>query len=153
MADPVDITNLEAGTARYVGGAAGKYALASSTGGTNDAGHFTARATLDADFGDDMISGTIDMFMGADGMARDWSVELNETAIVPNGGSITALTTEATVWSIGDDDDNAAASGQWSGNLREEGDDGVPMVATGTFYTEYGTTGRMVGAFGANREE
>ena len=38
------------GTATYVGGAAGKYALSSSTGGTNDAGHFTAKATLEADF-------------------------------------------------------------------------------------------------------
>ena len=38
------------GMATYMGGAAGKYALASSTGGTNDAGHFTARATLEADF-------------------------------------------------------------------------------------------------------
>ncbi|MCY4405766.1 MAG: hypothetical protein OXC15_05325, partial [Rhodospirillaceae bacterium] len=45
------------GSATYMGGAAGKYALSSSTGGTNDAGHFTARATLEADFNEDMISG------------------------------------------------------------------------------------------------
>ena len=55
------------GTARYTGGAAGKYALSSSTGGTNDAGHFTARAVLDANFTDNEITGTIDMFTGADG--------------------------------------------------------------------------------------
>ena len=75
---------LVAGTATYIGGAAGKYALASSTGGTNDAGHFTARATLEAELQRNntaptsAIIGTIDRFMGADGMARpDWSVKLN----------------------------------------------------------------------------
>ena len=74
------------GTATYMGGAAGKYALSSSTGGTNDAGHFTAKATLEADFNvDDMISGTIDTFMGADGMARDWSVELKESGVGNTG--------------------------------------------------------------------
>ena len=157
-AETVEIANLVAGTATYVGGAAGKYALASSTGGTNDAGHFTAMATLDAEFGDatagNMITGTIDNFMGADGMARDWSVELNETTVGNDGviaELITTATAAATVWTIGEDP--AAGSGQWSGNLREEGDDGVPKVATGTFYTEYGTAGKMVGAFGANKEE
>ena len=57
------------GTATYSGGAAGKYALHSTTGGTNDAGHFTADATLEANFNNDTVSGTIDGFMGA-----DWSV-------------------------------------------------------------------------------
>ena len=156
-AETVDIANLVAGTATYVGGAAGKYALSSTTGGTNDAGHFTARATLEAEFGDatdgNTITGTIDNFMGADGMSRDWSVELNETTIGNDGVIAQLLTTAtagATVWSIGDD--AAAASGQWSGNLREEGDDGVPEVATGTFYTEFGRAGKMVGAFGANKQ-
>ena len=67
--DVPNATGLDAleGTATYMGGAAGKYALRSSTGGTNDAGHFTARATLNADFSDDSITGTIDNFMGADG--------------------------------------------------------------------------------------
>ena len=56
------------GTATYMGGAAGKYALSSSTGGTNDAGHFTARATLEADFSDDIRSrAPSTSFMGADG--------------------------------------------------------------------------------------
>ena len=156
-AGAVDIANLVAGTATYVGGAAGKYALSSATGGTNDAGHFTAKATLEAEFGDatagNTITGTIDTFMGADGMSRDWSVELNETAVT-DAGVITLLETTATdaatVWTIGED--AAAGSGEWGGNLREEGDDGVPTVATGTFYTEFGREGKMVGAFGANLE-
>ena len=54
-----------------------------------------------------------------------------------------------TVWTIGGE--KAVAAGQWSGNLYENGTDGVPKVATGTFHSEYGKAGRMVGAFGANR--
>ncbi len=143
------------GTATYMGGAAGKYALASSTGGTNDAGHFTARATLNATFAEThQISGTIDNFIGADGQSREWSIKLNDS-IVSDAGVIAGdpddtndTGAQMTVWTIGDGP--AAASGQWSGVLQEAGDDNVPQVATGTFYTEYGTAGRMVGAFGAN---
>ena len=146
--DATGLTALQ-GTATYMGGAAGKYALSSSTGGTNDAGHFTARATLNADFSDNSITGTIDNFMGADGMARDWSVELKEAAIANTGG-ITRAADNDTVWTI--DGTAAAASGEWSGSLQDNGDDGVPKVATGTFDSTYGDDGVMVGAFGANKQ-
>ena len=150
------ITNLM-GTATYSGGAAGKYALQSSTGGTNDSGHFTADATLSADFGDDTVSGTINNFKGADGMSRNWSVALNEST-VGNTGAIagdpaTSGNTDAqmTVWTI--DGTDAEAGGSWSGTLYENGNpSGVPQIATGTFHSTYGTDGRMVGAFGANEE-
>ncbi len=141
------------GKATYRGGAVGKYALSSSTAGTNDAGHFTARATLKADFSDSSITGTIDQFMGADGMSRDWSIELKEAAIntaVPGisdnpHGDITRAADDDTVWVIGET--AAEASCEWSGKLRYNGDDGVPKVATGAFYTTYGQDGKMVGAF------
>ena len=142
------------GTATYRGGAAGKYALSSSTGGTNDAGHFTARATLEADFTNNdeetAITGTIDMFRGADGMARDWSVKLNGSQIGDDGeiGNASDSTNVQTVWTIGGT--AAEKSGNWTGTLRNNGDDGVPQVATGTFYSEYGQAGKMVGGFGAN---
>lgn len=142
----------EAGTATYVGGAAGKYALASSTGGTNDAGHFTARAMLEAKFGAvdaNEVTGTIDNFVGADGEMRDWSVKLNK-ATATDAGVITGPAENQTVWTIGDT--AASGSGEWSGEFREQGTDGVPGVATGTFYSEYGTAGKMVGAFGANEQ-
>ena len=151
--------NLLQGTATYMGGAAGKYALSSSTGGTNDAGHFTARATLEADFTnnetDTAISGTLDKFIGADDQPRDdWKVELGGSAIT-NGGLIGGDaaadgTTPMTTWTIGGTD--ADASGNWTGSLRNNGTDNVPQVATGTFYSEYGAAGRMVGAFGANKQ-
>ena len=144
------------GTATYQGGAAGKYALSSSTGGTNDAGHFTARATLEADFtvntADDTttngITGMIDMFIGADGESRDWEVKLNGSPIADTGGI--GDTTDGTEWSI--DGTAAADDGNWTGTLQNNGSDGVPQVATGTFYSTYGTAGKMVGAFGANKE-
>ena len=137
------------GTATYMGGAAGKYALSSSTGGTNDAGHFTAKATLEADFSDNSITGTIDNFIGADGEARDWSVELKEGAVAATG-EITRAAENDTVWTIGET--SASASGEWSGTLRDNGDDLVPKVATGTFYSEFETAGKMVGAFGVNKQ-
>ena len=161
------ISNLDAlnGKARYVGGAAGKYAISSpaATGGTNDAGHFTATATLEANFttndGTDTstnaITGTIDQFNGADGEPRDWSVKLNGSPIANAGGIGEAgdatAGNAATVWTIGGA--AADAAGEWTGNLRNSGDDGVPQVATGTFYSEYEEAGRMVGAFGANEQQ
>ena len=55
-----------------------------------------------------------------------------------------------TEWTI--DGTAADAAGQWSGNFKNVGDDGVPQVTTGTFHSVYGTAGRMVGAFGATKQ-
>ena len=149
-APTVEISTLR-GKATYMGGAVGKYALSSSTGGTNDAGDFTADAMLEATFAEahHTISGTISNFTGADSETRDWTVEMKEAAIADNG-VISRSGANDTVWTIGKT--AGAASGEWSGNLHEEGDDGVPAVATGTFHSEYSTAGRMVGAFGANKQ-
>ena len=143
------------GTATYMGGAAGKYALRSLTGGTNDAGHFTARATLEADFSDNTISGTIDNFVGADDQSRNWSVELKETDISDTGvidglGGAANDVQVGTVWTI--NGSAAAGAGQWSGSLQENGDDGVPKIGTGTFHSMFGADGNMVGAFGVNKQ-
>ena len=64
-----------------------------------------------------------------------------------------------TVWSIGGN--KAPASGTWSGQMYDEmpGDapdgDGsnIPTTVTGTFYSEFSTIGRMVGAFGADKQQ
>ncbi|MDE0240312.1 MAG: hypothetical protein OXQ84_08965 [bacterium] len=151
------ITALQ-GSAMYSGGAAGKYALRSTTGGTNDAGHFTADVTLEADFGEDTVKGMVDNFTGADGMSRDWMVALNPSTVSDTGDIAgdpdTSGNTDAqmTVWTMGGTAANAA--GEWSGNLYEnDATSGVPQVATGTFYSEFSRDGRMVGAFGANLDE
>ena len=145
------------GTATYVGGAAGKYALSSPIGGTNDAGHFTARATLEANFTtntdsdttSNAVTGTIDNFIGADGEARDWTVELKGSSIT-NGGAMIDATTNGTAWTIGGT--AASDSGEWEGQLYNNGDDGVPQAAAGNFYSEFGRDGKMVGGFGVNLE-
>ena len=139
------------GKATYEGGAAGHYALQSATGGTNDAGAFTARATLNATFGStDKISGTIDNFVGPDGAARDWSVELKKGNIIDSTAAISGPSGNQTEWTIGEK--AADASGTWSGTLLDTGKDGVPKVATGRFFSRYGQEGRMVGAFGVNKQ-
>ena len=135
------------GTATYSGGAAGKYALSSSTGGTNDAGHFTARAMLEADFTNLSVTGTIDNFMGADGMSRDWSVEMMKQTVTSGGRTSSASKTK---WTI--DGTAGSASGQWFVNLKDNGDDGVPKSGFGRFHSTFGVGGRMAGAFGVNKE-
>ena len=144
------------GTATYRGGAAGMYAI--SAGATNDAGHFTADAELSVTFSttgtntNHRIEGTIDNFMGSDGMSRDWSVALKETSIEGNSNVFPATGHDSvTTWTMGGT--AADDSGEWEGSVFSANDGGVPTVVTGVFRSEYENIGRMVGAFGANLEE
>ncbi len=144
------------GSATYKGGAAGKYTV--RAGAVNDAGHFTADAELMANFENETVTGTINNFMGSDGMSRDWSVALG-ASVLADGGAITGDPDDSTdtgpqetTWTMGGTADSAG--GQWSGNLRAvNASSGVPQVGTGTFHSTYGNIGRMVGAFGVNLEE
>ena len=152
------------GSATYVGGAAGKYAISSPAGGTNEGGHFTATATLEATFGTvgndgstraHTLTGTIDDFkVGDDGAARDWSVSLGRDSADSNLSATGAVIRDnglnQTQWTIGDE--AAAKSGEWQAQMYEQGADGVPTIVTGTFYTEYGNAGKMVGGFGADKQ-
>ncbi len=154
------------GSATYAGKAAGKFAMSNPLDGTGNGGHFTADAMLTANFGaiaggsDNGVTGMIDNFRLNDGSDDPgWSVELNKSSAWAADGAITGPTSDATVWSI--DGNKAPASGAWSGRMYDEmpGDapdgDGstVPTTVTGTFYSEFSTIGRMVGAFGADRSE
>ena len=146
------------GEATYTGAAAGKYAI---NPGLSDAsgGHWTADATLTADFGaeDDalgMISGMVDQFM-AGGQTMDWSVKLGETDLTATGTFDSSTGDDSTgddvVWTIGGV--AGAEDGSWMGGLRAEGDDNRPTVATGMFTATHGAVGHMLGAFGAHIEE
>ena len=168
---PNDILGINAlqGSATYTGHAAGKYSvLPGLDNPTGDVGHFTANVELKAKWGDGTapgsVSGMVDGFMGADGMARDWAVELQETALTATGGTVDADTTEdghqsmQTVWTIGT---AADASGAWTAQLYEESPAsspraGTPTTALGEFTAEHGVVGSadsafgiMAGAFGA----
>ncbi len=153
---PTDISAL-GGTATYTGAAAGKYAINPGLSAASG-GHWTADATLTADFGSETaagtISGMVDNFMSGDS-AMDWSVKLGETALTGTGtfDSATgdpATTGDGVVWTIGGVD--GAESGAWSGGLRAAGDNGVPTVGTGQFTAMHGTVGHIMGAFGVDLE-
>ena len=80
------------GSATYTGGAAGKWAIASTTEDTTDGGHFTATATLGVDFdantlptmadaeanknGRERQRNSINNFMTGDVSRPDWTVTL-----------------------------------------------------------------------------
>ena len=147
--------------------------------GTGDGGHFTADASLTAKFSGTGagISGMLDNFMAND-KSVPWSVSLNNTGTdtadatptnnISGIGAIAAIGDNAdttavneslsTVWSI--NGNSAPASGTWSGTMYDEmpgnapdgdGSD-IPTTVTGTFYSEFSTIGRMVGAFGADKQ-
>lgn len=158
LAAPTDMNAL-GGMATYEGAAAGKYAINPGLS-TASGGHWTADATLTADFGSETaagtISGMVESFM-ADGQMMDWNVALGATVLsgtgVFNTGTDTTDDTgsNAVVWTIGGVD--GAEAGAWSGGLRAEGDNNVPTLATGMFSATHGTVGHMVGAFGTHLEE
>ncbi len=149
------------GSATYAGHAAGKFAMSNTLDGTGNGGHFTADANLKATFGTGDtagMTGTIDNFRLNDGSEDPgWSVSLARGAWAANG-AIAAPSSGPTVWSINDRE--APASGTWSGQMYDEmpgnapnGDgSNVPTTVTGTFYSKFDSIGRMVGAFGADKE-
>ena len=159
-----DLTALT-GSATYVGHAAGKFAMSNPLDGTGSGGHFTADAELKATFGTGAtagVTGTIDNFRLNDGSEDPgWSVALARGALGSADGTITAPTADPTVWSI--NGNKAPASGTWSGTMYDElpglstatppGDgSNIPTTVTGRFYSEFSTIGRMVGAFGADKQ-
>jgi hypothetical protein len=156
------------GTATYSGAAAGKYAIDPVAPGTYaSGGHWTADASLTADFGTETtegtITGTIDGFMTDNG-AEDWSVSLGETGLAAVGtfsseGDGATTAGDDVVWTIADE--AAPEAGSWSGALHGQtpppDGNNVPSGVTGQFssvYSEGGhNIGHMVGAFGAHVDE
>ena len=135
------------GTATYNGRAAGHYAVHEPISGASDLGEFTATARLEANFGEvNTISGTISNFSNASG----WTLSLNGGAITESAG--TFIGTDVT-WSInGARDDGGAWEGAFYSDLPMGETEGVqPYGVAGTFEAAHGTTGRLIGAFGAHR--
>ena len=151
----------------YKGPAVGKYAMNRGADQYASGGHWTANATLTANFEDPTqtgadiiaaagsISGMIDGFM-AGGESMDWSVKLNSTPIaVFDTAHDFGVAAEGTVWTIGGA--AAAAGGSWEGDFHNQvappDGNNVPGTVTGEFSAVYGAVGHMVGAFGAHVEE
>ena len=119
------------GSATYRGGAAGKYAMQSTTDDSASGGHFTAAATLTANFDADFtpdpdeennvndelgvsIGGTITDFMTGDVSRPNWKVTLTAPTASENVEKITGA---ETVWKTGGAVDGM---GTWSANFYGE---------------------------------
>ena len=169
------------GSATYTGGAAGKWAIASTTEDSTEGGHFTATATLGVDFdahlgaADDVVinkngvsvSGMITDFMTGDVSRPDWTVTLtydatpDEVGVAASQGVQTSTSLMPTI-----PVDSAAATTKWETGGAVDGtgtweaefhgiekDTGHPMAVDGTFHAEIagGAVGRIQGAFGATK--
>ena len=142
------------GTATYKGKAVGKYAIYSGAfSERSEAGHFSANATLNANFGDDnaagSISGIIDAFT-TDAGAKEWNVSLDEDSDIASG-----TFSGTTTWTIGDvssTDDQGAYAGQMFDTRADQ--DNLPYEAGGTFDAQFEAgVGEMIGSFAATRSE
>ncbi len=142
------------GSATYTGKAAGKFAILNNPKGHSNAGHFTADAKLTATF--DGVEGAGSSLEGelmgfeANEEQVDWKVTLRKAAWTsPNF----TLETAGTVWTIGGLAGERA--GSWSAGAFDESttdNSNVPTTVAGAFETGFGTTHKMVGAFGATKE-
>jgi len=156
--DPENATSV-IGSATYKGGAAGKFAISNPARPQNDnSGHFTADATLEANFTKDMLKGTINNFTLNDTVKGDWVVSLEESTIAVAGivGGETSITDRGseTRWSL-DGTNFGAKGGDWQASFYEDEDDdnNIPDSVIGTFEAGLGGgTHHMEGAFGASQE-
>ena len=164
-ADPVS------DSATYKGAAAGKYAMQSTTDDSASGGHFTAAATLTANFDADpnlaeegndesavSIGGTITDFMTGDVSRPNWKVTMsydsdaaegvqNDDSVGPING-VGATTT----WSTGGAVDG---TGTWNADFYGAEDDTMhPMAAIGEFNAAIGggEIARISGAFAATKQ-
>ena len=148
LTDVDDVT----GTATYRGTAAGRYAVYQPVGGPSSTGSFTASASLTANFDTDSVSGSITGFSND----PDWSVTLKPGAISGGAAGNDGTDTDdpgGTTWTInGAPLDSGSWEAQFYSNLPSGQREGVvPYGIAGTFQADYGTVGRMIGAFGAHR--
>ena len=144
------------GSATYEGGAAGKYAIASQANDSYEGGHFTAMATLTADFDVDLstasplendrdgiaLSGMIDNFMTGSTSRPNWTVELmadrnRNTSTDP--AAVVAAAGIQPLADLGSDlvaDADANVTGDQS-RLTTEWSTGVAQTGTGTWTAKF----------------
>ena len=151
------------GTATYRGLAAGLYAFYQPLSQQSEHGEFRAVATFTADFGTTTewgtVQGTIDQFEDH----PDWTLTLGPSIIKTNGIVSDAETDDTVFWSIEGEAAAAPGSGQWDAafysnlppHLRIIGSSeaAVPTRMAGKFEAEYHHVGRLIGAFGARKED
>ena len=159
------------GSATYTGGAAGKWAIASTTEDSTEGGHFTATATLGVDFDadleatDDMndkagvsVSGSITDFMTGETSRPSWKVTLTvdnpDVMGAQTAGSLPQMFPvghATTKWTTGGAVDG---TGTWEAMFHgSEKDTMHPTAVVGTFNAAIadGAVGQIQGAFGATK--
>ena len=149
------------GSATYKGAAAGKYAMKSTTDDSASGGHFTAAATLTANFdantdtGDNAnelgvsIGGEITNFMTGEMSRPNWKVKLTGPAPDTDIGVTGVVGT--TSWTTGG---AVPGTGDWSAVFYGGMEEDQPAAVTGEFDAAIPTTGefaRISGAFGATK--
>ena len=145
------------GPATYRGPAAGHYAVYEPDTGDSGIGSFTASATLQADFDNDIVSGTITNFSND----SSWSLGLKQSAIT---GGNAGVATDGVTWTIdGIPDDSGAWEASFYTNLDVPGSTDTSRTITyqphgiaGTFQAAYDPSGAgaraaVIGGFGAHR--
>jgi hypothetical protein len=147
------MVNVVEGTATYKGPAAGRYVTQDTFAGTANAGSFTAKAELVADF--DMaadgvttgtsISGKVANFI-AGGQGVDWEVKLMPITLTDlTDASFMGDGVEATILKA------KSTSGSWSGAFFGNGrSDGQPGSVAGEFDASFAGGADLAGAFGAH---
>ena len=143
------------GKATYKGPAIGKYVVKTSTAGVltdAEAGHFSATATLNADFGDTTaagtISGKVDSFnTSGDANGSAWRVNLKSTEL-QGGSALFNANTSVTFGGLTSDN-----AGKWEGTFYDADGTNAPGTAIGTFDAhDPGGTANISGAFGAKKQ-
>lgn len=152
------------GDATYTGNAAGRYVVG------DEAGAFTADATLTAKFGNatdiGSISGSITNFQGAAGGMSGWSVALKKInmtdltaapAFVTSVTDSSASTYNGTVATLGDVTAHGTWQGAFFGNQKNPAgiavrntENAAPLAVAGEFHAD-GAGANIAGAFGARR--
>ena len=140
------------GTATYEGEAIGYYGFYDIEAAENDrsrSGRFQAKATLIADFdatGEGTLSGSITEF----DTEPTWSVTLKSQSI--SSGAVDAPA-DSVSWSIRElPRDGGEWEAQFYSNFEEPADTAQPTGVAGAFTAQYGDHRKMVGAFGAERD-
>ena len=151
------------GSATYKGGAAGKWAMQSTSDDSASGGHFTATATLTADFeantaeaGQEAIEngvsigGSITNFMTGDVSRPNWKVTLTGPEMVPTTIEDTGVS-GTTSWTTGG---AVPGTGTWNAIFYGGMPTDQPAAAAGEFNASIPASGeiaRLSGAFGANK--
>ena len=147
------VSNVSAvsGSATYTGNAIGRFAIDRELG-DDEAGAFTATASLNADFNANTLSGQLTAFgggvpTGAESGDGAWTVHLRSGSISGGGARGTSA------WSIGTDADEG---GEWAASFysqlpANQRTGVVPYGVAGTFTAEHSGIAKMIGAFGAHK--